>query len=136
MEVIRFIIVHCAATPPEMDIGAEEIRKWHKERGWSDIGYHYVIRRNGDIEKGRPETTRGAHTGGYNDDSIGICLVGGVNEKNKADANFTMNQYAALERMLHTLTEKYPFAEVDGHRSFDSGKACPSFDVKAFWSNV
>jgi N-acetyl-anhydromuramyl-L-alanine amidase AmpD len=60
-------------------------------------------------------------------------MVGGVNEDMDPDANFTMNQYAALERTLGLLTAKYPDALVDGHRSFDSGKACPSFDVKSFW---
>lgn len=130
---IKLIVVHCSATPPDTDIGVDEIRQWHLDRGWSDIGYHYVIRRNGDLEKGRPEHVKGAHTFGYNTDSLGVCMVGGVNDKNKPDANFTMNQYAALERTLHLLTSKHAEAEVDGHRSFDSGKACPSFDVKSFW---
>lgn len=133
---IKLIVVHCAATPPDMDIGANEIRKWHTDKGWSDIGYHYVIRRNGDVETGRPESVKGAHVYGYNTNSLGVCMVGGVDAKNKPDANFTANQYAALERTLHSLTAKYPDAEVAGHRDFDSGKACPSFDVNAFWSSM
>tara|TARA_R110000851_G_scaffold10828_1_gene38541 strand:+ start:820 stop:1227 length:408 start_codon:yes stop_codon:yes gene_type:complete len=133
---IKLIVVHCAATPPDMDIGADEIRKWHTDKGWSDIGYHYVIRRSGDVETGRPESVKGAHTYGYNTNSLGVCMVGGVNAKGKPDANFTANQYAALERTLHSLTAKYPDAKVAGHRDFDSGKACPSFDVNAFWSSM
>ena len=133
---IKLIVVHCAATPPDMDIGANEIRKWHTDKGWSDIGYHYVIRRSGDVETGRPESVKGAHTYGYNTNSLGVCMVGGVNAKGKPDANFTANQYAALERTLHSLTAKYPDAKVAGHRDFDSGKACPSFDVNAFWSSM
>jgi N-acetylmuramoyl-L-alanine amidase len=133
---IKLIVVHCAATPPDMDIGADEIRKWHTDKGWSDIGYHYVIRRSGDVETGRPESVKGAHTYGYNTNSLGVCMVGGVDAKGKPDSNFTANQYAALERTLHSLTAKYPSAEVAGHRDFDNGKACPSFDVNAFWSSM
>tara|TARA_R110000796_G_scaffold251614_1_gene383484 strand:- start:47 stop:472 length:426 start_codon:yes stop_codon:yes gene_type:complete len=137
---IKLIAVHCAATPPDMDIGADEIRQWHIDKDWLDIGYHYVIRRSGVIELGRDldgdgevEDEVGAHIYGHNKNSLGICMVGGVDINGKPDANFTMNQYAALERTLHLLTAAHPEAEVDGHRSFDSGKACPSFDVKAFW---
>jgi N-acetylmuramoyl-L-alanine amidase len=130
---IKLIALHCSATPPDMDVDAAQMRKWHTDKGWSDIGYHYVIRRNGEVEIGRPEGVKGAHIYGHNTDSLGICMVGGVDVDGNPDSNFTANQYAALERTLDLLTTIYPEAEVDGHRSFDSGKACPSFDVKAFW---
>jgi len=73
---IQKLIIHCADTPPNMDVGAEEIRRWHVEgNGWSDIGYHYVIRRCGLIETGRDESTPGAHVRGHNTGSIGVCMV-------------------------------------------------------------
>ena len=69
------IIIHCAATKPSMDIGYQEIRKWHVEdNGWDDVGYHFIIRRNGKYEKGRPEGYSGAHAPSHNSRSIGICL--------------------------------------------------------------
>src|SRR5690606_114532 len=75
---INLLVIHCAATTPLMDIGAKEIDVWHKQRGWSKIGYHFVIRRNGVIEKGRDISEVGAHVEGYNKNSIGICMVGGI----------------------------------------------------------
>jgi N-acetylmuramoyl-L-alanine amidase len=86
------LVVHCAATKASMDIGAKEIRRWHKDRGWDDIGYHYVIRRNGDVEIGRPENAVGAHVAGKNSTSVGICLVGGIDDAGKPKANFTKGE--------------------------------------------
>jgi len=127
----NWLVVHCSATPPTMNIGAKEIRRWHRERGWTDIGYHYVLRRNGTVETGRPEGTVGAHVENYNRNSIGICLVGGVDAKLNPEDNFTSAQYAALAELLRDLRQKYPQAEVCGHRDFPGvRKACPSFDVQ------
>jgi N-acetyl-anhydromuramyl-L-alanine amidase AmpD len=118
-----------------MDIGVKEIRDWHVNgNGWSDIGYHYVIRRNGEVEVGRPESVAGAHTRGSNSNSIGICLVGGEHRDGgdqKADANFTLHQWAALAILLKELRVKYPAASVSGHRTYDSHKTCPTFDAAA-----
>lgn len=129
-----WIILHCAYTPPDMDIGAAEIRKWHvKDNGWADIGYHYVIRRNGAVENGRPEGQMGAHTKGYNMRSLGICLVGGMREGDKApDCNFTAAQWASLASLVTDLLTRHPEAKVAGHRDFDPGRACPTFDAKAW----
>lgn len=116
-------IVHCSDTPAEMDIGAKEIREWHiNDNKWQDIGYHFVIRRDGTIEKGRPVQEVGAHTYGENADSIGICLVGG-----KPCANFTFMQYRALIALKRTLEKTY-FLTWHGHRDF-ADKGCPMFDV-------
>jgi len=136
---VRFIAIHCAATPPEADIGVEEIRKWHKAKGWDDIGYHYVIRRNGTVEAGRSLDFQGAHVLGHNHESVGICMVGGV--KNDAaqtpDSNFTAAQWASLESLVKLLVPRYPGVAVRGHRDFpDVKKACPSFDAIAWWSQV
>lgn len=128
---INMIIVHCSATPPDMDIGVEKIREWHKERGWSDVGYHCIIRRNGNIENGRHVNRAGAHTTGHNANSIGVCLIGGINKKGKAEANYTPAQWATLERLLRVLRVEYRDATIHGHREF-AAKDCPSFDIQAW----
>lgn len=127
----KHIIIHCSATRPSMDIGVREIRQWHKrDNGWLDVGYHFVIKRDGSIEIGRQINQVGAHTKGFNSTSIGICLVGGVNEKMKPEDNFTPAQFAALKGLVASLKEQFPDAlSVKGHRDFDPKKACPSFDV-------
>ena len=126
---VNTIWVHCSATKAKVDIGAAEIRKWHTDKGWSDIGYHFVIRRNGQVEKGRPETKQGAHVYGYNKDSIGICMVGGLDDMKKADANFTFAQYSALVNLIADLQKKYGMdVKVRGHRDV-AAKSCPCFSI-------
>lgn len=135
---VDYIVVHCAATRPSMDIGADEIRRWHRQQGWLDIGYHFVIRRDGTLETGRPETQRGAHARGFNHKSLGICLVGGVAEDGKTpEANFTEEQLEVLATLtielqyLHENQETGALPEVLGHRDLPNvSKACPSFDVR------
>lgn len=131
---VAHLIVHCAATPPSMDIGKAEITTWHLKRGFFDIGYHYVIRRDGRIEKGRPDDQPGAHAVKFNGKSIGICLVGGVKEADKKtpEFNFTELQMATLRTLLRQLQRQFPNAEIIGHRDVDKGKACPSFDVREY----
>lgn len=130
---IKHLVVHCAATPATMDIGAADIRDWHKARGWSDIGYHVVIRRKGSIEYGRPFDTMGAHVKGHNKTSIGICLVGGVDKQGNAEDNFTDEQYKSLERVLSALHLLFPDASVLGHKDFAGvTKECPCFDIKGW----
>lgn len=131
MRRIDTIIIHCAATRPSMDVGAKEIRDWHvRGNGWSDIGYHYVIRRNGKLEAGRPLDKVGAHVAGHNTGSIGICLVGGVSQKDftKAENNFTAAQWKTLEKLVRDLKSKFDIKAILGHNQL-SGKACPSFSV-------
>ena len=130
-----YIVVHCSATRPHQDIGAEEITKWHKAAGFKDIGYHYVIRRDGVLERGRPDEAVGSHVKGFNEVSVGICLVGGVKADDpfKPDNNFTPEQFVTLKTLLTKLKEKYPKAKIQGHRDFPKvGKDCPCFDVKAW----
>ena len=111
MREIKKIIVHCAATPPSMNIGAKEIRDWHmspsKTTPFSDIGYHYVIRRNGEIEKGRDISIAGAHAFGHNFNSIGVCLVGGIDDNKKADDNYTLKQYNSLLDLIKFLNDSF-----------------------------
>lgn len=134
IRVINKVVVHCSATHPDMDIGAAQIRQWHIHRGWSDIGYHVVIRRSGFVEMGRPIEMVGAHTKGHNQDSVGVCLVGGINDNGDPDSNFTLEQLIALKGCINAYREKFGNIAVHGHRDF-SDKACPSFDVQALISN-
>src|SRR5471030_3257168 len=96
----ELLVVHCSATPATMDIGVREITQWHIRRGFDTVGYHYVIRRNGELETGRRESAVGAHVKGHNANSIGICLAGGVDARNKPENNFTAAQFNTLERLL------------------------------------
>lgn len=129
-----FLVVHAAATTPSMDIGAAEIAKWHRARGFRAIGYHFVIRRDGRIETGRAMEHRGAHAKGVNDRSIGVCLVGGLSERGyRPEANFTDAQMTSLSALLDALEIRYPGAEILGHCDLPRvRKACPCFDVRAW----
>lgn len=138
---IEFIAIHCSATRPSQEhIDAATIREWHmskKPTPWSDIGYHFVIKRDGTIEQGRPLEKAGAHVYQYNAYSIGVCMVGGIDEKEKADNNFTDAQWPALESLIRALHERHPKAIIKGHRDFpDVKKDCPSFDVIPWWEGV
>ena len=131
------IIIHCAATKASMDIGYKEIRKWHVEdNGWDDVGYHFIIRRNGQLEKGRPEGYSGAHAPSYNGRSIGICLVGGMAEDGSAENNFTLEQFLTLKDLVNMVMDKYSdITEVLGHCDVQDNKPnCPGFNVKE-WLN-
>lgn len=138
MRDIDLLVIHCAATPPSADIGVEEIRHWHvDERGWSDVGYHYIIRRDGLVEGGRDVEIAGAHARGHNANSIGVCLVGGVDEQGQPDANYTRAQWASLARLIRSLKASYPEAGILGHRDLPGvTKACPVFDAIAWAENA
>lgn len=126
----KYIVVHCAATKPTMDIGLREIRQWHRQQGWLDVGYHFIIRRDGTVEKGRDVDVVGSHVKGYNSESLGICMAGGIDAKGKPENNFTPEQFASLSGLLFTLKEQFPEASTVGHHELDPGKACPSFNVQ------
>lgn len=130
-----FIAVHCSATTEKQNIGAADINKWHRAKGWACIGYHYVIKRDGTVETGRDDSVVGAHVAGFNERSVGICMVGGVSadDVSKAQNNFTPAQFSSLKKLLLELRKKYPRAVIQGHRDFPGvAKACPSFDVKTW----
>lgn len=124
------IIIHCSATPEGRDFTVAQIRQWHLARNFSDIGYHYVIYRDGTVHTGRSEDKIGAHTTGYNSHSIGICYIGGnaTDGKTPKDTRTTA-QRKALVRLVARLRKKYPGASIHGHNEF-ANKACPSFIVK------
>lgn len=132
-QITETIFVHCSATKPSMDIDAKEIDRWHRERGFLKIGYHFVIKRDGTKETGRDLMEAGAHVKGHNHKSIGLCLIGGVSEfdVNVADNNFTNEQFLTLKNLLNDLKEQFPGIVIKGHNEVSS-KACPSFDVQAW----
>lgn len=130
MRKINRIIIHCTATPEGRDHTAKEIDRWHREKGWASIGYHFVIRLDGTVENGRPVEKVGAHVKGHNSDSIGIVYVGGCDKNMKPKDTRTPEQREALLETVTNLQESYPHATVHGHNEFDKGKACPSFNVQ------
>lgn len=135
MREINKIIVHCSATREGQDISAATIRDWHLGRGWSDIGYHFIIGLDGRIEYGRPVEKPGAHTRGHNKRSIGVCYIGGVDEKLKAKDTRTEKQKDSLIVLLATLKRLHPEAVIHSHSDF-SPKACPSFDATEEYKNL
>ena len=130
MRKITEIIIHCSATPEGKDFTVDDIRRWHLARKFADIGYHYVIYRDGSVHKGRSEELTGAHCLGHNANSIGICYIGGctANGKYPKDTR-TPQQKQALRQLVQQLLFVYPHASVHGHNEF-SNKACPSFNVQ------
>lgn len=131
---VAFLVVHCSATRPSQDFDVGDIRRMHLQRGFFDVGYHFVIKRDGTVQEGRPLDRQGAHAERFNHLSVGVCMIGGVSERdvNVAEDNFTPAQFAALKRVLADLRTKFPQAEIVGHRDLPNvKKACPSFDVRA-----
>lgn len=126
---ITEIIVHCTATPEGKDYTVADITRWHKQRGFTTIGYHYVIYRDGSLHHGRNINVAGAHCTGHNTRSIGVCYVGGVERDGKTPKDTrTPQQKETLLNLLITLKATYPHAKIHGHRDF-ANKACPSFDA-------
>lgn len=136
MRIINEIIIHCSATSEGKDYTVEQIRQWHKQRGFSDIGYHYVIYRDGSIHSGRPIERIGAHCLKHNAHSIGVCYIGGVAKDGKTPKDTrTDAQKESLIKLIKELKAKYPKATVHGHREY-ANKACPCFDAKSEYKNL
>lgn len=135
MREIRRLIIHCSATHPKTDIGVETIRRWHvDDNGWSDIGYHAVIRRDGTLEMGRTIRRIGAHVRGHNRDSIGLCLIGGHGAASTdvfAD-HFTEPQRVALVPLLK-MAHQFGLT-IHGHNEY-ANKGCPGFNVAGFMAD-
>ena len=133
---INLIIVHCTATPEGKDYTIDDIRRWHKQKGYSDIGYHYIIYRDGTIHEGRAVNISGAHCEGKNLHSIGIVYVGGLSRDGKtAKDTRTEAQKVALLNLLLDLKHLYPQAKICGHNDF-ANKACPCFDAKREYNKL
>ena len=130
MRDINRIVLHCSATVEGKEYSVDTIRKWHTNKGWSDIGYHYVIQLDGTISQGRPINKQGAHVRGHNKDTIGICYIGGVDADIKPKDTMTPEQNSAFRMLVRSI--RILFGEditIHGHNEF-SAKACPSFIVK------
>lgn len=131
MRQITEIIVHSTATPKGMNATARDIDRWHRQRGFDCIGYHYVILRNGQIERGRSVEIAGAHCKEHNSNTIGVAYVGGLNENKQSADTRTGAQKIALNILLGNLVKQYPtIRKISGHRDY-CNTACPSFDATA-----
>lgn len=137
MRTITLIVVHCSAVKPDQQSSAAQIDSWHRERGFHlGIGYHYVIRRNGDIEPGRPEWMIGAHCQNHDKHSIGMCYEGGLNARGQPADTRTAEQKATMRRLLEHLHQRYPRAVIVGHRDLNPQKACPCFDAAREYADL
>lgn len=136
MRKIDLIVIHCSDTIEGKSFTVEDIRRWHKARGWKDIGYHYVVYLDGSIHKGRDESVVGAHAEGHNRNSIGVCYVGGKEAGTyKAKDTRTPAQKEALIKLLMHLVVKYPDAKIVGHCDLANRK-CPCFDAKSEYKSL
>lgn len=139
MRKITEVIIHCSATPPDWMHGntaaakAKEIKRWHvQDNGWSDIGYHHLIDRDGQVVLGRPIERAGAHTQGHNSNSVGVCLIGahGASADDRFDDHFTPAQREAMHRVVDSLQTRFGPLKVSGHNQY-ANKGCPGFRVAA-----
>lgn len=136
MRSIIMIIVHCSAVKPSQRSSADDIDRWHRESGFQQIGYHFVVRRNGQTELGRPIEKTGAHCRHHNRYSIGVCYEGGLDEYGRPADTRTKEQKAALWLLLKQLKSMFPMAVIVGHHDLDSHKACPCFDAATEYGNL
>jgi len=119
---IKMLVIHCSDTPDDSNLNASDIHQMHLGFGWDGIGYHKIISRDGKTENSRPEYWLGAHAFGFNDSSLGVCLLG--------RKHFTNYQFKSLELILRKWKEKYPEAKIIGHYNVSTtNKTCPNFDV-------
>ena len=135
---IRHVVIHCSASRNgDGSVDRDAIDRWHRERGWRMVGYHYVIEIDGRLSIGRLEETIGAHVAGQNSSSIGICMIG--------TDRFGVEQWRTLRTVCTLLASRYPKATFMGHRDFSPDldgdgviepwewfKICPGFDVAAW----
>ena len=132
---ITEIIIHCSATTEGKHFTAGDIDRWHRQRGFHSIGYHYVILLNGETQKGRDLQQIGAHCTGHNRQSIGICYIGGLDRKGISKDTRTPVQKDSLRRLLLSLKKQYPHALIVGHNKF-ANKDCPCFDAEKEYSQI
>ena len=140
MRQITLIVIHCSAVRPNQRSSAKDIDRWHKERGFNGIGYHYVIRRDGTIEQGRPEWMIGAncHVKGHNHNkySIGVCYEGGLDIRGQPADTRTEAQRQTMRQLIEELHERYPRAMIVGHHDLYPPKPCPCFDAAKMYADL
>ena len=126
MRLITLIVIHCSAVKPDQMSSVAQIDTWHHDRGYKfGVGYHYVIRRDGTIEAGRPEWMVGAHCVNHNKYSIGVCYEGGLDARGQPADTRTAEQKATLRQLLTDLHRRYPRASIVGHHDLNPQKDCP-----------
>lgn len=136
MREINEIIIHCSATPSGRDVTAAEIDKWHRERGFLRIGYHYVVRLDGSLEVGRPLDMVGAHCKGHNVNTIGIVYVGGIDENGQYADTRTAEQRVTMDALISFLVKSFSkILTISGHRDY-AAKACPCFDARKEYQSL
>ena len=136
MRQITLIIIHCSAVRPDQTSSVAQIDTWHRKRGWKlGVGYHYVVRRDGEIQAGRPEWMIGAHCKNHNSHSLGVCYEGGLNIRGQPADTRTEAQKRALGWLLRQLHRAYPKALIVGHHDLNPQKDCPCIAdvVKEYW---
>lgn len=137
MRIITLIIIHCSAVRPNKEYGVRDIDKDHRKRGWKyGCGYHYVVRRDGTIETGRPLEMVGAHCLHHNRHSIGICYEGGLDAKGKHADTRTDAQKKAMRELLERLHQQFPKAMIVGHNAIDSTRGCPCFNAQQEYADL
>lgn len=140
MRIPKYIAIHCSATKLSQDVSIERIKKWHLKRGWSDVGYHYYIRKDGTLELGRDRDNDGniweeigAHVRNFNSKSIGICYEGGLDENGEPKDTRTKEQKLVMSALLKLISSQFKGVKINGHRDFPNvTKSCPCFDVHRF----
>lgn len=133
---VKYIVIHCTATQPETSI--ESIKKYWKEvKGWKDVpGYHYIIKPSGEIIKLLEEAKNSYGVYAHNNECISVSYIGGIDKTGKAKDTRTRKQETAMFNKIVELSNRYPAAEILGHRDFPGvKKACPCFDVKTWLAN-
>lgn len=130
----ELLVIHCSATPITLDTTVEMITDWHRKRGFSTIGYHWFIKRDGTLHAGRPMTRWGAHASGHNHNSVGVCIEGGLDANMQPEENYTDVQMDMLRGCCSSLLINYPsIIDMCGHNQLPNvAKACPCFDVTAW----
>lgn len=137
MKEVLYIVVHCSATRISQRLGVEDIDRIHRARGWTMIGYHWYVERDGEIREGRKEQYAGAHVRHYNEHAIGVCYEGGLDERGRPTDTRTPEQKASLWYLLKDLKESYPQAKIVGHRDFPNvQKECPCFDAQTEYEEL
>jgi N-acetyl-anhydromuramyl-L-alanine amidase AmpD len=149
MRKIDYLVMHCSATRGGQKVTVKDITEWHKARGFRTIGYHYVVYADGTIVEGRPLEEIGAHVAGHNQNSIGICYIGGLDVMGKAKDTRTPEQKKAIRELLLKLRRQYPNAAICGHRDFSPDKngngkiepfewikECPCFDAIVEYQDI
>jgi len=135
MRDINEIIVHCSATFPEQVVTVSDLDRWHKQKGYKSIGYHYVVYLDGTVHTGRPVEQEGAHCKNHNAHSIGVCYIGGWDKEGQPCDSRTEKQKVVMRHLIACLKAQYPGAVVYGHSDF-AAKACPCFNAKQEYQDL